>query len=43
MIDGGEDPACAARNGAITSISGGEAATNVEHPHGTLTLVPVTT
>jgi len=41
MIDGGEDPACAARNGAIVSISAGEAATNAEHPHGTLTLAPV--
>lgn len=40
MVDGGDDPACAARNGLVVSVAAGEAATNGEHPHGTLTLMP---
>lgn len=40
MVDGGTDPPCAARNGQVVSVSGGQSATNHEHPSGTLTLIP---
>jgi len=41
MIDGSEDPVCAARNGRIVSIEAGESALGNEHARGTLSLAPV--
>ncbi len=41
MVDGGDHEPCASRNGRVVSIDAGMAASGEEHPHGTLSLVPV--
>lgn len=41
MIDGVDDPVCAARNGRTVAIAEGDAEVDQEHPNGTLVLTPV--
>jgi hypothetical protein len=40
LLDGDDDPVCAARNGQIVSMEEAEQAMLAEHPNGTLTFAP---
>lgn len=41
LIDGDDDPVCAARNGRIVTLAEAESLMLSEHPNGTLTFAPV--